>query len=197
MEFCRKNGIKRVMNFSSSRVLSPERNPYVASKLYGEELVKAYHDCYGIEFITVRPSTVFGPTHDITSRLITTWIQDAMQGKTLRIFGDRQKTLDFTYVDDFVDGIELLTDRWDVAKNEAYNISGHEEVALKDLAKIIGEEVGKRVRVRYEKQETAQPQRVSVDISKMQALGYNPKVGIREGVRRMVKFYNDYQEDTA
>jgi nucleoside-diphosphate-sugar epimerase len=42
LEFCLNNEIPRIMNFSSSRVLSPQRNPYVASKIYGEELTKAF-----------------------------------------------------------------------------------------------------------------------------------------------------------
>ena len=58
LEFCRKHKIPKIVVASTSRVLSKERNPYVASKVYVEELTKAYHDCYGIQYIIIRPSTV-------------------------------------------------------------------------------------------------------------------------------------------
>jgi len=188
LEFARKNDIKRIVNFSSSRVLSRERNPYVASKVYGEELTKAYHDCFGLEFITVRPSTVYGPCHDITSRLMTDWVQAALNNRELVIFGDKNKTLDFTYISDFVDGVNLLTDNWEKAKNKAYNISGGEEVKLVDLANTIINEAGGG-RISYSAPEIAQPQQVSVDISKIKRFGYEPKVNIAEGVKKLVRFY--------
>ena len=48
MEFCRKNKIPKIIFTSSSRILEEEKNPYTASKIYGEELVRAYSQCYGI-----------------------------------------------------------------------------------------------------------------------------------------------------
>ncbi len=193
LEFVRRHDIPKVVNFSSSRVLSPEENPYTASKKYGENLTRAHHDCYGLDYVTVRPSTVYGPCHDITSRLITTWCQNALEGKPLRIFGDIRKTLDFTYVDDFVNGIMLLVNNWDKAKNTEYNISGEDETNLTYLAELIKNVARSNSEVIYEPQETAQPQRVNVDISKMRALGFDPKVPIEEGVRRMVDFYRGRQ----
>lgn len=190
LEFCRANNIPKIMNFSSSRVLSSEENPYTASKKYGELLAKGYHTCYGLEFMNVRPSTVYGPTHDITSRLLTTWIQSALKDGELPIYGDKNKTLDFTYVDDFVDGIMLLTDNWDKAKNKSYNISGENEVKLKDLAELVMGECDGGF-VKYYEPETAQPQRVKVDISAMKELGFKPKVNVEEGVKRMVEFYKN------
>lgn len=189
LEFCRKNNIKKIMNFSSSRVLSKEKNPYTASKQYGENLCEAYRQCYGIDYIIVRPSTVYGPCHDITSRLMTNWCINALKGKELPIYGKDDKTLDFTYVDDFVDGIILLTEKWDIAKNKAYNISGHQETKLTGLADIIEKNIGKRVSLKYYAPEIAQPQKVKVDISDIQKLGYEPKISLEEGVKRVINFY--------
>ena len=80
LEFCRKHKIPKIIAASSSRVLSPERNPYTASKVYVEEMIKAYSDCYGIEHIIVRPSTVYGPMFDATSRCINNFMTAAFKG---------------------------------------------------------------------------------------------------------------------
>ncbi len=196
LEFCRKNNIKKFIYFSTSRILSPERNPYVASKMYGEELCKAYYECYGIEFIIIRPSTVYGEHHDLTTRLLTKWIINALSYKPLILYGDpKTKTLDFTHVDDFVDGIEILINGWDYVKGRAYDICGDDCRKLSDVAMIIRNEIDKYptdnhyFEVDYIDPEVAQPQQVKIDISSMKALGYKPKIKIEEGIKRLVKFY--------
>ena len=190
LEFVRRHKIPKMVNFSSSRVLADEDNPYTASKKYGEHLTKAHGDCYGLEWITVRPSTVYGiGTVDVTSRLLTTWVQNALLDKPLRIFGDKSKTLDFTHASDFVDGIMLLTDKWGIAKNHAYNISGENETNLTYLADVIRQEANSDSKIINERPEVAQPQRVHVDISDMKSLGFNPKVKIEEGAKEMIRWY--------
>ena len=186
LEFCRKHEIPKIVAASTSRVLSKERNPYVASKVYVEELVKAYHDCYGLEYIVVRPSTVYGPMFDETSRLINNWLISAFKNEDLRLYGDINKTLDFTYIDDFVDGIMLTTkNRW----NKTYNISGEKEVWLCALARGIIEQTKSKSGIKLFPEEIAQPQNVNVDNSEIKKIGYKPKVSMREGVKRMAEFY--------
>jgi len=189
LEFCRKNDINKFVYFSSSRVLSKEKNPYVASKLYGEELCKAYCECYGIEYIIVRPSTVYGEHHDLTTRLITIWTINAMKGLPLILYGDKKKTLDFTHIDDFVNGILLLVIQWDETKNDDYDICGDDERKLVDVAKIIMSETGSHAALEYKNPEMAQPQEVNIDISKLRKFGFDPKIKIEEGVKRLVNFY--------
>ena len=186
LEFCRKHDVPKIVTASSSRVLSPERNPYTASKVYVEEITRAYSDCYGLEHIIVRPSTVYGPLFDETSRLINNWFTAAFKEKELKLYGDKNKTLDFTYIDDFVDGVMLATKGpW----NQSYNISGNEEVNLYDLGKYIIEKTGTSSKLNMYPEERAQPQQVKVDISAMKDIGFKPKVNIKKGVDKMIKFY--------
>lgn len=195
LEFCRKNNIKKFVFFSSSRVLSKEKNPYTASKMYGELLCEAYRQCYGIDYIIIRPSTVYGPCHDLTSRLITTWVITALSDIPLILYGnEKTKTLDFTHVDDFVDAIMLLLNKWEETKNNDYNISGEEETLLMDLVGMIQEELTIKDLIRpifidVKNSEIAQPQQVKVDISKIKKLGFKPKIKLRDGVKQLVNFY--------
>ena len=186
LEFCRIHNVKKIVVASTSRVLSPERNPYVASKVYVEEMVKAYHDCYGIEYIIIRPSTVYGPMFDDTSRAINNFLTNAFKGNNLQIYGTKDKTLDFTYIDDFVDAVILSTQNgW----NKEYNVSGDHEERLVNVAEEIIEQVGSKSKIIFRNEERAQPQRVSVNISELRKIGYSPKVDIKEGIGKMVEWY--------
>ena len=186
-EFCRKNKIPKIIYFSSSRVLNEEKNPYTASKLYGEELCKSYKRSYGIDYLIIRPSTVYGLFWDETKRLIHIFIVNALAGKDLEIYGDaKTKTLDFTYVDDFVDGLLIaMKNKW----CEDYNISGKEEFNVYELAKKIIELTNSKSKIIIKDAEAEQPQEVCVDISKIEKLGYKPKVKLIDGVKKTVEFY--------
>lgn len=188
LEFCRKNNISKLVAMSSSRVLHNKDNPYTASKRYLEHLTKAYHDCFGLEFVLIRPSTVYGPGKDETGRLLTNWCKLALQYKELPIFGDGEKSLDFTHVKDFIDGTMLLVDNWEKAKNDTYDISGNDVVKLTNVAKMIGKEVG-QVKYGFYPPEVAQPQQVVVDTSKIRRFGYEPKIKLEEGIKEIVNWY--------
>jgi UDP-glucose 4-epimerase len=191
LEFCRKKDIPKIVFFSSSRVLSKEKNPYTASKLYGEELCKSYQHSYGIDNIIIRPSTVYGPFWDETKRLIHIFITNALQNKDLEIYGDPEtKTLDFTHVKDFTKGVMIAINR--PQGNKEYNISGKEEFNIRDLAKFIIQETGSKSQIKVFDAEIAQPQQVKVDNSEIEKLGYRPEIGVREGVKDTIKWYRNY-----
>ncbi len=194
LEFCRKNNIPRIVNFSSSRVLSKEKNPYTAAKLYGEELCKGYHDSYGIDYLIIRPSTVYAPFWDKTARLMHIFITNALQGKDLEIYGNpKTKTLDFTYIDDFVDGVMLAINNkeW----NREYNIGGNEEYNIYNLAEFIIKETGSKSKIIVKEPETSQPQEVRLDISEIKKLGYAPKFPLALGVPLTIDFYKKYMAE--
>jgi len=190
LEYCKRNEIPKIMVASSSRVLSPQKNPYTASKIYVEELTKGYSDCYGLEYIIIRPSTVYGPKKDVTPRLMHTWVENAYKDKEMPVFGDKDKTLDFTYISDFVDATMLLINNWDNAKNQAYNISGDQETKVVDVGNMIIKEMSGG-HLEFYPEEIAQPQKVHVDTELIKVFGYKPKVGIKKGIKKMCDYFKN------
>ncbi|MFA6065537.1 MAG: NAD(P)-dependent oxidoreductase [archaeon] len=186
LEFCRKNNIPKIVFTSSSRVLSAEKNPYTATKLYGEELVKGYSQCYGMEYVIIRPSTVYGPFNDETKRLMDIFILNALNGEELKIFGKENKTLDFTYIDDFIDGVILAMKQ----KNKTYDLSAGKGVKVSYVADLIIKLVGQGKKGFYP-QEIAQPQEVELDISAIKKIGYFPKITMEEGIKKTVDWYKE------
>lgn len=173
LEFCRERGIKKIVYFSSSRVLSSMKNSYTASKIYGEELVKAYHKCYGIDYIIIRPSTVYGPGKDETKRLMDIWINNAKQNKDLIINGNMTKSLSFTYIDDFIEGVINSMKQW----NRDYNIAGEEEYLI-DVANKLRKIMKSKSKIKYHKEELAQPQSVYLNSD------FECKTTIEEGIKK-------------
>ena len=114
-----------------------------------------------------------------------------MKEKDLEIYGNpKTKTLDFTYIDDFIEGVILAMNhpQW----NKSYNISGKEESNIYELAKFIIQELKSRSQIKVFDAEIAQPQQVKLDNSEIEKIGYAPKVNLQEGVKRTINWYKEY-----
>lgn len=157
LEFARQNKIPKVIYFSSSRVLHRERNPYISSKLLGEELCKAYNSCYGLDYLIVRPECVW--SHDDKhERVITNWINRAKNNEDIIVYGDKRKELTPINVKTFVQ--EYLKEQnafLNDNRSYDYNLSGSIRTA-KEVIDIIKEKYNSNSNVIWKDAELAQPQ---------------------------------------
>jgi UDP-glucuronate 4-epimerase len=110
------------------------------------------------------------------------------QGKTIPMYGDGSTRRDYTYIDDLIEGIFGVINRH--RGFEIYNLGESQTTSLKDLIGLIEEALGKRA---YIEMLEPQPGDVSItyaDITKArQMLGYQPKVNMKEGIKRFVEWY--------
>jgi UDP-glucose 4-epimerase len=213
LEFCRHNNLPII--FSSSREVYGDihryiteeshadfaftESPYSASKIAGEALIYSYAQCYGLRYLVFRFSNVYGRfDNDIErmERVIPLFMRKIKQGEPITVYGEA-KVLDFTYVDDCVDGvrkgIDLLVMR--CGENHTINLAYGQGHSLVNLVQYLGEELG------VEPDMTVEPSRVGevthyvANIGKAFAiLGYNPVVPLREGIRRSVAWAREWEQ---
>jgi nucleoside-diphosphate-sugar epimerase len=209
LEYCRANGLPLI--FSSSREVygdihryiteeasadfSYTESPYSASKIAGEALIYSYARCYSLRYLVFRFSNVYGRyDSDIErmERVIPLFIRAIGRGEPVTVYG-REKVLDFTYVDDCVDGIvrgirQLLAGE---VANRTINLARGEGNSLIRLAELIGEALGRRPEIIVEP--AKRPGEVSyyvADISLARdLLGFEPQVSLSEGIRRTVAWW--------
>lgn len=206
LEFARRNGIRKMM-FASSRetygnIHLPEgqkyaedkahfmtcESPYTASKIGGEALFEAYKRCYDIETIIWRFSNVYG-MYDNSIRVVPLFFRQAKAGEPMKVFGG-DKCLDFTYIDDCVQGISLGIEKWEAAKNDTYNLAYGEGSTILRLAELMKELLESDSPIEVGTARTGEVTHYIADISKAQrVLGYNPQTPFEEGVRKSVEWY--------
>lgn len=206
LAFCRQNEINRIL-FASSREVYGNINkipcnedevrmqncesPYAASKLAGEALVRSFHHCYGMDFITMRFSNVYG-MYDDSNRVIPVFIRRVIADQSLVVYGDN-KLLDFTYIDDAVDGIQLALERFDQVKNDTYNLSYGQGKSILELAELIQGQLGKHTKISLERSRIGEVTRFVADIGKAsKRLGFSPRVAFDEGVKKTVQWYTQH-----
>jgi len=115
--------------FSESTPYAPN-SPYSASKAASDHLVRAYHHTYGLQVSTSNCSNNYGP-YQFPEKLIPLMIVNALDGKSLPVYGDGSNIRDWLYVEDHVRGIDLVIKKG--AVGETYNIGGNEEHANLDI----------------------------------------------------------------
>lgn len=202
-----EGGVRRVVNSSSSSVYGnaerypvsetdPTRpvSPYATSKLAAEIYCKQFHELYGLDTVSLRYFTVYGPRQrpDMAIRIFT---QQILAGQPPRIFGDGEQTRDFTYISDVVAGIEAAL-KAPALKGAALNISGGRTVTVNELVRsllrICGREDLRPVHL------PAQPGDVDHTwgdpSSAEELLGWQARVGIEEGLRKYVDWYRSNGE---
>jgi len=206
LEFCRRHSVPGFL-FSSSRevygnsdhtvrtetdasVLDCE-SPYTASKIGGEALVHAYHRCYGMDFIITRFSNVYG-MYDTSDRVIPLFIRLTREDQDLIVYG-KEKLLDFSYIDDTVEGIMTCIKKFPEVKNEVFNIASGRSIPILDIAHLIRDSMGKKNRIIIRENRTGEVLRSVIDITKANKnLGYEPRVPIEEGIARSITWYQEY-----
>ena len=189
--------IKRFIYISSSMVYGnfgnhvPEEKdlrkptePYGILKSAAEDIVKFYTKDT-TEYTIIRPSAVYGP-RDKIQRVISKFIRAAELGEPLEVKGNN--SLDFTYIDDLVDGLALCIDHPEAA-NETFNMTRGQAVLLGDAAQCVVDTVGKGEIFHYN-HDPLYPVRGALNINKAKILlGYNPKVDLKEGIE---KYWNEW-----
>lgn len=210
LEFARKNNVPRFIFASSREVYGNSdkpthtedeayvkncESPYTASKIGGEALVHSYQQCYGIEFIIVRFSNVYG-MYDATDRLVPLFIQKTLAGEPLTVYG-RNKLLDFTHISDTVGGVMRCIKRFDEVKNDTFNIASGKGTSILEVAQLIKSILRAENKIHIKKNRTGEVVKFIADISKVkETVGYEPKVTIVEGLQRSIEWYKQILQKT-
>jgi len=170
------------------------RGVYDEAKRFAEAMVMAYHRYHGLETRIVRIFNTYGPRmRPKDGRVVPAFIQQALAGEPLTVFGDGGQTRSFCFVSDLVEGIYrlLLSD-----VSEPVNIGNPHEMTILDFAKHILKLTGGTSEIVYEPLPLNDPKTRQPDITKARTiLGWEPKVALDEGLGRTVEYFQSLSEE--
>jgi dTDP-glucose 4,6-dehydratase len=176
-------------SFSETSPLDPS-SPYSATKAGGDLLVSAHAHTYGLEAVICRGSNNYGP-RQYPEKLIPLCVLNALHGDSLPVYGDGRQVRNWLYVEDFCRAIHevLLRGR----PGEAYNAGGPEECENLEVVRRILELTGRDASlIDYVTDRPGHDRRYSLASDKLSdELGWEPRIGFDEGLRRTVDWYRD------
>jgi dTDP-glucose 4,6-dehydratase len=186
-------------------------SPYSASKASSDHLVRAWMRTYGLPVIVTNCSNNYGPYH-FPEKLVPLMILNALEGKSLPVYGKGDQIRDWLYVEDHASALYKVVTEGKIG--ETYNIGGHNEKQnidvvhticdiLQELAPLTenGSLVGVhsvreyRELITYVQDRPGHDRRYAIDASKIQReLGWKPEETFESGIRKTVRWYLDNQE---
>ena len=192
--------IKRFVHVSTSSVygqmaVGDERqplrpfSPYGLTKLAAENLLFAHHDNYGFPALALRYFSIYGPRQrpDMAYHI---FMEALLSGKPITVFGDGGQSRSNTYVDDCVEATVRALDHGTVG--QAYNVGGGELVTLTEAIAIISELADREAVIDRRPDRPGDQRMTQADTTKArEELGYEPAVGVREGLTRQFAWHVD------
>ena len=176
-------------------------SPYSVSKLAGENYCYAFYETFFVPVSVVRYSNIYGPKQNPSNPycgVISKFIMSIDQGISPKVHGDGHQTRDFTYVDDAVDGtlMALLSPR---ADGMMFNIGSGAEISILDLVRNLNELMGKDVGCEHiDRRDIDNIRRRVLNIERARTrLRWQPRVTLREGLRRTIDWYYAIKKKTA
>jgi nucleoside-diphosphate-sugar epimerase len=162
---------------------------YGALKFAGERIVKAYEQVFDLDYTIIRPSALYGPGC-VSRRVSQIFIESALVGDTLRVDGEGDERVDFSYIDDVVEGVIRALAKPE-GRNEEFNITTGNSRSLRELIDLVLDHFPE-VAVEYVERDALRPYRGTLSIENARRLlGYEPKHTLEEGLDKYVAWYRE------
>lgn len=169
-------------------------SPYGASKLAGEGYCSAYSSSFDIKTSVLRFSNVYGPGSGHKGSVVALFFKRAMEGKPLIVYGSGEQTRDFIYIDDLCSAITGALDSG--VSGEVFQIATYKESTVSRIAELVKDIIEKdtdiSVEIIHESERKGEVVKSFSDISKARnMIGFNPTVGLEDGMLRTWSWFKD------
>jgi len=175
--------------------LEPTNQWYAVAKIAGIKMCQAYALQHGFKAISVMPTNLYGPgdnfdlqtSHVLPALLRKFHAAKESGSKEVTVWGSGVPRREFLFVDDLADALCFLMERYD--SSEIINVGWGEDVTIAELAGLIGDVVGFRGSLVFDRTKPDGAPRKLLDVGKITALGWQPRTRLRDGIRSTYDWY--------
>ena len=177
--------------------LEPTNEPYAVAKIAGVVAARALARQYGCPMVSVMPTNLYGPgdnfdleTSHVLPALIRRFHEAAeAQAPSVTLWGTGTPRREFLHVDDLARACLLVMERYE--GEGILNVGTGEDLPIRDLAELVARETGYGGRILWDPSRPDGTPRKVLDVGRMKALGWEPRIGLEEGVRETVRWYRE------
>lgn len=165
---------------------------YDESKRFAEALTSSYHRIYDMDTVIMRIFNTFGPRmRREDGRVVPNFIQQALMGQPLTVYGDGTQTRSFCYVDDLIEGLYKAINV-EAAVGEVINLGNDKEMTILELAERVTSATGSSSEITYLSLPEDDPKRRRPDLEKAKTvLSWEPKTSLEEGLSKVIEWFRE------
>ncbi len=184
--------------------LEPTNEPYAIAKIAAIKLCRYYNEQYGTNYLSILPTNLYGPGDNFdleTSHVLAAFIRKFHDAKVadgpradteVVLWGDGSPYREFLYSEDLADAAVTIMERYDAPDlGEFVNVGTGKDLTIRELADLVAEVVGYDGPVRWDTSKPNGTPRKLLDVSRLEALGWKPKTGLREGIEKTYRWFLD------
>ena len=167
---------------------------YAIAKIAGMKLVESYRNQYQKKWISAMPTNLFGPKDNFSTEnshvlpaMIRKFHDAKIKNEVVQLWGDGTAKREFLHVDDLAEAVDFLIDNYD--SDEAINIGTGKDISILELANLISEIVGYEGLIKWDASKPNGTPRKLLDTSKINSLGWSPKISLTEGVTSTYEWF--------
>ncbi len=181
--------------------LESTNEPYAVAKIAGIKLCEAYREQYGCNYISVMPTNLYGPNdnyHAMNAHVLPALIRKFHEAKEnsspfVTVWGTGTPRREFLHADDFADACYFVMQHYN--EKELINIGWGDDISIKDLAYLIRGIAGYKGEIHFDKDQPDGTPRKLMDVSKLNALGWKPKISLEAGITQVYgQFKNNFSQ---
>jgi UDP-glucose 4-epimerase len=164
-------------------------SPYPLAKLTIENYLKIYQQNFGLSYVILRLSNVYGPRQNFLTEtgVIPIFINKILKNQKPIIYGSGEQTRDFLYVDDAVKAFLLAMQ---IKKSEIYNVGTGQEIKILQLLNLIKKNINSKVKPIHQAKMKGEIERNALDYKKIKKeLGWQPKISLEEGIKKTIDWF--------
>lgn len=178
--------------------LEPTSEPYAVAKIAGIVMVRSYRRQHGFNGISLMPTNLYGPGDNFdltTSHVLPAMIRKFHEAKvtgapSVTLWGTGSPRREFLHVDDLADAAVFLMERYD--GEDIVNVGVGEDVTIAELAEIVRDVVGYEGAIEWDTSKPDGTPRKLLDVSRLHALGWRARIGLREGIEQTYRWYCEH-----
>jgi GDP-L-fucose synthase len=181
--------------------LEPTNEWYAIAKIAGLKMCQAYARQYGFKAVTLMPTNLYGPGDNFDlqkSHVLPALIRKFHDAKladqqTVTVWGTGTPRREFLHVDDLADACVFLMERYEA--DQPINIGWGEDISIRELATLVQQVVGHAGELQFDTNKPDGTPRKLLDVSRLNALGWRPKIALRDGIGATYRWFLEHQAD--
>ena len=178
--------------------LEPSNDSYAIAKIAGIKMCQAYRKQFGFNAVAVMPTNLYGPNDNfdhnyghVLPSLIAKFhgSKEKSEHWVVKLWGDGSPKREFLHVDDLAEALNIIMERYD--DEEIINVGTGEDITIKELAEMIVEVTGYENEYEWDTSKPNGTLRKVLDVDKIKSLGWEPEIGLREGLESTYEWYKN------